>query len=318
MTFFSGNTDMDALVDVIADQLIATGAWVDADPFYPAGAHPAKRVVAHATDANLYLWFARQQVNAPLQGALKWNEIVCIIASGYNLGTHAVTGTTQTTGIPCEYWQTGASGYPYYWNTSTGSGNKTGQYWLWVDVTGITLLATWTQGTGYDYSSFLAIERNTAKEYADGFTNIFVTAITNSDPDNTFYNGTTYYGRYFLNRSQGGNPTYSDMNRAGYARPFNLVDPAWTNGVAYFFSAYKSPGNSKVYFEFPVYSNNASPSQRSPIATAASWFYASVSLGIADGDLVTYTTGPNTYTYLVKTLQSPDSAAFLTIAMRQA
>src|SRR5262245_17026346 len=101
MPFFSGATDMDALIDLIADQLIATGAWGTADVSLVAGTHPAKRALTHLTDVNFYVMFDRNLVTVG-GNASNCNEIRVQISTGFNTGTHAPSGTIQTTGIPCE------------------------------------------------------------------------------------------------------------------------------------------------------------------------------------------------------------------------
>ena len=74
-----------------------------------------------------------------------------------------------------------------------------------------------------------------------------------------------------------------------------------------------------MYLEFPLYANNQVPTQRSPIAQTARFFWVQpAGGGLSDGDLVTYVSGPNTYTYLVKLLQSPDSTTYAAWAIRQA
>ena len=66
MTFYNGTTTADDLVNLIADQLIATGAWMDADlalngvDAVPGDALGAERVVAHATDPNFYVYLSRR------------------------------------------------------------------------------------------------------------------------------------------------------------------------------------------------------------------------------------------------------------------
>ncbi len=308
MAFFSGATDMDALIDLIADQLIATGAWGTADGTLTAGAHPAKRAITHLTDTNFFVMFDRNlQANPAGQNA---NEIRVQISTGFNTGTHVPSGTIQTTGIPTE----AANG-----GTNATANNKTGSHWTWVDASGVTLVSTWGATSLVDFTVMFTLERNTAKEYADGFTNFFCASIANANP---FCGNGSSGGLYYGNRT---GSAQQDWSRAMVVRPFNFVyyttngDPQADKGaMELFFGAYKSPGNSKVYFEFPFFSNNTTQLQRSPIAQTARFFYLAVpGNGMADGDLVTYVSG-GTFTYLAKLLQSPDSTNYSPWAIRQA
>lgn len=300
---------MDALLNQIANELIATGSWLDADPAVSG----TKRVVKHAIDANFYVLFER--VASPGNNGntvFRFNEIKVTISSDFNTVSHLPAGTQEISTIPAEAWQTISNSYPYYDTTSTGSGNKTGQYWMWVDANGVSLFVTWlASGTHFDYTSFFHLERNTTKEYADGFTNFFVVSLVNEDR-------TIYYSsqQAYVYQVPSGND-YS-LNRKQYVRPFNTSTISYTQGVATFFDCYKSGGNAKVYFQFPYYSNNLDATRRMPIAQTRGWFRVGLSLGIADGDLIDWVNGAETWKYLAKTLQSPDSTNYLTLAIRYA
>jgi hypothetical protein len=292
LPFFSGATDMDALIDLIADQLIATGAWGTADATLAAGAHPAKRAVQHLTDPNFFVTLDRNIVGGGYNGA---NEIRVQISTGFT--AHAPSGTMQTTGIPTE------SGF--YQSAGVVANNKLGAHWTWIDAAGFTVLSAWTSSASFnDWTVFFTLERSTAKEYADGYSNFFCASIPNSN--NGVGNQGTYYSAFF--------------GRAMVCRPFNFQEYASeANALEKFFPAYRSPGNSKVYFEFPYWSNNQLPLQRAPIAQTQRFFWVqSQGGGLADGDLVTYVQGASTLTFLVKMLQSPDSTAYAPWAIRQA
>lgn len=302
MPFFSGNMDMDGLIDLYADQLIATGAWVTADAGLPAGAHPAARALQHATDPNFFVYMARRYT---LNIANSWqaNEILIQLSTGFNTGTHLPSGTIQTTGIMAE----GAT------SSQPGNYNKAGTHWTWIDASGITSLVSWSPTSLVEFSTFFTLERNTSKEYADGFSNFFCASIPN---DNPFLGSNSAGGQYYGNGNSSSN---FDWQRALILRPFNFVEwNDYNNSLAPFFGAYRSLANSKVYFEFPFFSNNQAPLQRMPIAQTARFFLVQPGQGLSDGDLVTYVSGPNTYTYLVKLLQSPDSVNYAPWAIRQA
>jgi hypothetical protein len=307
MPFFSGATDMDALIDLIADQLITTGAWADASGgSLPAGANPAKRAVVHLTDTNLYVTLDRNLASGNGIGNLFWNEIRIRISTGFS-GSNP-SGTIHTTGIPTEGQLTNTT-------ASLSPNKKLGSHWTWVDAAGFTTQTVWAASSLQDYAVFFTLERNTSKEYADGLTNFFTAAI----PNNNYAcgsSGSNVQGRYYGN---GATTNQRDAGRGFVCRPFDFQeysDPY--NAMEWFFGAYRSPGNSKVYFVFPYFSNNQLPLQRSPIAQTLRFFRIEPGQGLADGDLVTYAIGGNTYTYIVKTLQSPDSALYTPWAVRQA
>lgn len=303
MTFFSGNTDMDALIDLMADQLIATGAWGSADGTLVAGAHPAKRGLVHLTDTNFFVYLERRVAtsNAGIQGC---NEIMVQLSTGFNTTTHLPSGTIQTTGIPTE----GSAS-----TVNTPANNKTGTHYTWIDASGVTVLSTWAASGAFDFTVLFTLERNTSKEYSDGFTNFFCASIPNA---NYFLYPNSAGGYYYSTGASSSNYGY---NRGFLLRPFNFTEHGdYNNGLATFFGAYRSLGNSKVYFGFPFFSNSQTPLQRSLIAQTQRFFLVQPGSGLSDGDLVTYVSGPNTYTYLVKALQSPDSVNYSPWAIRQA
>ncbi len=301
---------MDALLNKIANELIATGSWLDADPAV-AG---TKRVVTHAVDANFFILFERI-VSPGLSNNTNFrlNEIKVTISSGFDTVSHLPTGTQEITTIPAELWQKGNSGNQFFLAGDVGNGNKTGQYWMWVDASSVTLFVTWLSSSVYDYTVFFHLERNVTKEYADGFTNFFFVSLVNEDRQ-------VNVSSQFFKVYQVGNTGISDYSpgRRQYVRPFNTSTVSYTQGIETFFDCYKSAGNAKVYFQFPYYSNNLDSARRTPIAQTKSWFRVGLALGVADGDLIDWVNGAETWKFLAKTLQSPDSTSFLTLAIRYA
>jgi hypothetical protein len=311
MPFFSGASTMDALIDLMANQLIATGAWGDASGgALPSGASPANRALVHLVDANFYVHIDRNIVTGFGGGSSKgsWNEIRVRISTGHT-GT-APSGTIQTTGIPLEAGTLGTS------TTQVTANNSNLSHWTWVDAAGFTTQVQGAvRGSFQIYACFFTLERNTSKEYADGYTNFFVAAAPNMNPSSggtSSNNHGTYYGN-------GTTSSNFDAQRAFVCRPFNYQEyNAASNAVNWFFGSFRSGGNSKVYFTFPYFSNNQAPLQPSFIAQTTRFFRVEPGQGLADGDLVTYALGGNTFTYLVKTLQSASSSAYTPWAVRQA
>ena len=306
MAFFSGNTTMDALVDKLADELIATGAWGTADATLVAGASPAKRAVQHLTDASFFVTIERILSSV---GNVRYNEIKVRVSTGFDTALHVPSGTVEVTGIPAEGWQSNNTSIANYDGSSTGT-NKSGTYYLWVDAAGIAVLATWAPVSNhFDFTSALFIERITTKEYADGYSNFFVAAWTNAD--SALYTGSTASG-YFRS-------TAFDLQRKQGIRPFSgTTTDNYTTMLETFFGAYRSPGNSKIYLQFPYFSNTTASPQRTPIAQSKKFFLVALGVGLGDGDTVNVVVGAETWTYLVKTLQSPESTNYLSVAIRQA
>lgn len=208
MTFFNGTTTMDAYVDLMADQLVASGFWSEPDvAFYPALATPAKRVL---TDGTLFVFIQRIVTNGNANssggatingtGNARFNEIKVSFGSGYNLGTHALSGTTQDCGVPLEAWQRGNSGNSFFIGDNVGSGNKTLTHFSWSDPATGSFLGYLIANGGantYDYVVFFCLERNTTKQYADGFSNIYWTCYPAHDFEMTWSSSSTQSSRYF-------------------------------------------------------------------------------------------------------------------------
>lgn len=364
MTFFNGTTTMDAYVDLITDQLVATGVWSQPDvAFYPALATPAKRVI---TDGTVFVFIQRIVSNANSSniangtGSTRFNEIRVTFGTGYDLGTHALTGTIQNCGVPFEVWQKANSGNAFYLNNDVGSGNKSMQHFTWVDPTGsVTAVVVATSAAAtFDYVCFFNLERNTTKQYADGFSNVYWTCFPAYNYMTNTSSGTATNAAYFsplpntvysalrdvagnlsfgaaggqgnLNRpvyfhAFNGAPTFDEPVLLGYSNsslndalyhpsfPFSSVNTTSLGGrypgIETFFSAYRSPADSKAYFQFPWYNNSANPLRRSLIAqTQDLWFdVGDGSYGLVDGDIIDYTApGPILKRYLVKQLANPE------------
>lgn len=315
MTFFNGNTDTDALLNLWANELIATGAWVDNDPTW----NTTRRSLRHAVDPGFYISFSR--VSTLLQtstgnGIYTTLEIQIVVSSAWV--ANAPSGTIRYTGLPIQAHNT---------NTGSGSGGelprfggneadtaRTGQHWTWVDAEGVVSLFRATTSASWDFTSLFILDRITAKEYADGGSNFHVICDNNYDPFATSNGspGTTRAG--YFDQDFG---SLSAQTRHRYIRPFLTESTVLVDGVERYVGAFRSTGNSKAYFVFPFYSNTNTQPQRSPIAITDKWLLATQAQGLADGDILDYTApGPLLKRYLVKTVDSPDNLTAIEIAMR--
>ncbi len=94
-------------------------------------------------------------------------------------------------------------------------------------------------------------------------------------------------------------------------------------GIEFFKPAMRSQGDSKVYFQYPVYSANNDPVRRSPVAQTPFWFMCGdPTLGVNDNDIIQYTApGPVVLQYLVKrfvTQEPSQGGGSLQVAIRYA
>jgi hypothetical protein len=142
------------------------------------------------------------------------------------------------------------------------------------------------------------------KEYSDGYSNFFVTAVSSAwqwyddslDP-NTFW--------------------------VPYIRPFKFVytyegktsncgTPFPSSGILTPSRAIKSDGDNKIYYMKPIYQNEQGDNDH--IAEAALWVYWQEDAGIIDGDLIVIE--GETTKYICKSVDSPDSAGRRPIAIK--
>ena len=164
-------------------------------------------------------------------------------------------------------------------------------------------------GDEYQQRFIIVVERNPAKEYADGYTNFYL-----------YKAGNIYPALY-----DGDNPTSIWRDRA-ILRPFAYQWPdgggkfssTLANGYGISFTplpsyyAFKSIGNNKVYFVKPLVHNISG--QTAPIFQSNLFFLWSEGVGLIDGDVVSIE--GTTTKFLCKAVDSPDSTNRLTYAIK--
>ncbi len=188
-------------------------------------------------------------------------------------------------------------------------------YWLWIEDNGngFTIMGK-PEPTGDDeQQSFIAtMERNPAKEYADGYTNFYIYKCCN---------------RWQM-MYDGNNLPDSTMRDRAILRPFayqwpdgggkNAPGPGGANGNGISFVpmpsyyAFKSTGNNKVYFVKPLVHNHVG--QYSPIFQSNLFFLWSEGVGLIDGDVVSIE--GTTTKFLCKAVESPGSTSRLTYGIK--
>lgn len=184
-------------------------------------------------------------------------------------------------------------------------------YWLWIEDNGngFVIMGKPEPTADNEQQSFLiVVERNPAKEYADGYTNFYLYKQENNWP-------VMYHGGY-----------PSIQRDRAILRPFayqwlddasvNVTPIANGSGVSFVpmpsYYAFKSTGNNKVYFVKPLIHNHAG--QYAPIFQSNLFFMWSETVGLLDGDVVSIE--GTTTKFLCKAVDSPDFTTRLTFGIK--
>ncbi len=197
-------------------------------------------------------------------------------------------------------------------------------YWMWYEGNGfvIMLVPDNDAGDNNQQSLFLVVERNTNKEYVDGFTNFYcyntmnihnyhITAqpqsarVENIMRPFAFYTPEDAYNSDNYN----GNAALSAMQSGICLVPVQLTTANPPAASAY---AFRSGGNSKVYFIRPIIQNVRGVTL--PIFQSDFFFVWTAGMGLTDGDIVAITGG--TESYLCKSVPSPDGTTPLVFAIK--
>jgi hypothetical protein len=319
------------LIDAWATAMLATGSWVDADPALKADGttDPAGRVLKYTrAGEELYVCMVHAYIGQNASAAYGYNceVIMAFVSTGWNDVSHVPSGTVDTLLIPLvnsAYW---------VWPAGTPRATTaTAQWWISssADIWAV-LSATASSGMG-DCIGFMTFEREAAKEYDDGSSNVYLYA----HGYNYKYNTTSYGSNNGTPVAWGPRPYQWSLPTAWaglvlgvrkYLHPFTARAPEYNMGpsngnfvdgqdrstslVVAPVRAAKSSGNSKVYMAFPI--AYADPGTwRSPIKSLKAWFPVEPAMGIADGDLISIPISwngqpPVTCRYIYKALTSPD------------
>lgn len=183
-------------------------------------------------------------------------------------------------------------------------------YYKWVDATGFVIMLKPEPVAADDIqqSFIICMERAATKEYSDGEPNFGIIAIGNIWAQ--YYEGTSI-GSEWKNRSV--------LRLAKYQYPDHGSDSATGpqgQGLSFIptssYYAFKSVGNSKVYYVKPILHNHNG--SQNPIFQFNLFFPWSESVGLIDGDVIAIE--GDTKKYLCKSLDSPDSTNRLNYAIR--
>jgi hypothetical protein len=179
-------------------------------------------------------------------------------------------------------------------------------FWLWAETTGFALMGypESNANDNYQQAFFTSAERNTNKEYTDGYT-----SFVHFMDMNILLKGRTGYLNGKMN---------AILRPFAYQSPSSGSDFDWSvttfsgNGIHIPYNAFKSNGNGKVYYVKPIVSNHAGSTM--PIFQCDQWFYWTEGLGLVDGDIIAIQ--GSTKKYICKSVSSPDSTTKLTFAMK--
>lgn len=308
MGFTSGAKIMAAIIDEIADGLIATagGYWTNADANWTTAdktANNARRALKY-TNGSEVIYLALEAINTGMNtyydGSGHWaytKGFRITFAASWDSVNHQPGSTTYRTFIQLE-------GRWYNANVDADLATLQVTYYLWVDASGFVITGKpEPNANDNEQGSFLAVvERNPNKEYSDGFSN--------------------FYGYFACSVENGTNTAEYQMRN--FLRPFTYYNQdynqqSWpgveVNGIVFPrcpYYAFKSNGNGKVYYIKPIICNTAD--RKTPIFQSEMFFAYDEGQGLVDGDVIAIE--GQTTKYLCKALDSPDSTQRLPFAMK--
>ena len=219
-------------------------------------------------------------------------------STGWNIETHAPADTIRRWALA-----------PLFCENGTPSGARMGvdssfQFNYWVDKYGFQGIVQNPYSENQSSGAFFSCEflPDATKEFADGYTNIMA------------YTKRNY--AYWVN---GGckPPAGSTAYYYHALRPFGLAETGDTNIVeSALRAAFRSAGNSKIYFEFPTYENELT-NWMTPIAQTRRWFFVQESGGMSLNDVVSWLDPDNitVHKYFITAATCPDSAAKVVVAI---
>jgi hypothetical protein len=321
MGYTTGAKTLPAIIDEIAAGLIAStdlidglSKWSDADTSWNTTiktALNARRTLKYTNDTEvMYVSLESNNTWYTSYGGHAAKGLRITFSSQWDSINHTYIGSLQQTSIPFE-------DYSGIAQPITDLATEILTYNLWTESNGFVIMAK-PEPTGANLQmSFIAVvERNTNKLYTDNQSNFYCYNVNNIYPTFTAWSW---------------QPSESLLHRS-LLRPFVYKWPTGENISAqspnyYCLTlgnfdrsyAFKSAGNGKVYYTKPVIFNDALATTQvnfppSPIFQADLWFYWSEGMGLIDGDVVAIE--GQTTKYLIKAVDSPDSAVRLTYAIK--
>jgi hypothetical protein len=334
MTFETFTSSTKDLCDNIANKMISTsgGYWTDGDTEFTTSGNPPGRCLKYynaETGETYYIALVAGVVGNSSVDAIE--AVLVFFSTGWNSVNHMPDGTVKLTMIPITR----------RYNAGLSLENKTGQAWMWYDDNGFTMLWKTDPTNRVDYVTLFALERDTSKEYSDGYTNFFLFS------ESAGYNEMPlYYDVYGGSaRWRGAPQSWSlpagwstlKIKISKYIHPFGTELPESGTSCADYFNfaeghdwdalmwynpirARKSPGNAKVYLGFGWAFNDTAVAPegfKNFIKKIKTFFAVRAGTGLADGDIINVVVGAETWQYIYKSIVSPDGGQ-LDVAIRYA
>jgi hypothetical protein len=313
MGYTSGaKTTYDLLEEIVAALFASSGGyWSDGDATWTTSnktmANLGRRCLKYQNGSEVIYW-AFEVVNTTSGGYFYSGQygkgIVVTASATWDTVNHTYPVSRHSTFV---HLQSHGGG--------VGSDMATLQftYYLWVESNGFALMCKpEPTGENSQNSTLLILERNSNKEYSDGYSSFYVMYVNNIW--GCLYSGgydvaldSMYVARCILRPF-----AYQYPNTSGsrYTTAPNGNGISFVPNPSYY--AFKSTGNGKVYYVKPIINNQAN--QLSPIFQAELWFPWSESVGLVDGDVIAIEGA--TTKFLCKALDSPDSTNRLTYAIK--
>lgn len=272
MGFHAGNYSIPALIAEMVAELAATPDWTVWDANTPGG-----YCLLYVPDETYLTIQVRYDKYTRIGAtAYYWTGIAFRFSSMYNLDTHEPTGSIDNGFVPL-YWHSNSSGYlPVMVDTDH-------QYpvMYWVDKYGIQAVIQNPFRTSVsDLGAFFTLEAIPAakREFSDG------------------YRALCFHCRSSNGLTWDDQATVADQNYYFLnVRPFHTKQMGSLVNYHTQQDAYRSLGNSKIYFEFPYFHNETmdfNPDvQRdylTPIYQTRRWFVVSPAGGLAVNDIVSW------------------------------
>ena len=352
MAFLTDVGNLDEIVNVIADKLLAshaswtefeTGNYWDGTESDPGYGNGARRALKMERDGDT-LYFAFQvtyhfrYMDASSYGTCGSN---CRYCNGFTVKVsdawtdHAPDGNIQNQMVSTCYW-----GNEVNWSTYMKP--KQHQYWMWTDEgaeaeagNGLSIVIQPEAGH-YTYltTAFLNIERCAPgdKQYADGYSNWWLFAIQNHRPNHgscgsgyqyaDFYSGETAHA-IVMHPFSDATPSYPkgiDRSPTEWFCGYQYIAGCgrdrqyWFKGLDLMYGLYRSKGLGKCYFQFPMFHANVRYNESPQFQSKHFICMCSTDSDLVDGDVIALS--GETTKYLVMLKGSPWTSNPINVAIK--
>ena len=219
-------------------------------------------------------------------------------STGWDLATHAPADTIRRWAMAPLFC---ASGNP---STVRMGVDSNFQINYWVDKYGFQGVIQNPYGENEASGAFFSCEflPDVSKEFSDGYTNIMAFTKRNH----------AYWSNGGCKPTPGSTAYYYHA-----LRPFGLAETGDSNiKEAALRPAFRSSGNSKIYFEFATYENEMT-NWWTPIAQTRRWFFVQESGGMSLNDVISWLDPDNVtvHKFFITAASSPDTANKVIVAI---